>query len=348
MNYLVKIRPLEPYAFGTDKMSAYIGAERTGEGTYLVLSKNVPEQTTILGMLRYITIEAEGLLKNDYSYTTDERAKMKACIGPDSFQFSAPKKQDFGLIHQVSPLFILNPQGHICIRNPFHNKGQRGYHPMQLADEVIETSAGMLRLPEAGEYIAKDGYGSGYYNLTDGMIYDSGELFDSRIVTGNRKNGKESSSEDCFFKRELKILKEGFMFGVYVDAEHLPDRTIAYMGQKRSAFMIMAEKTADKSLDEQVRDAFKGTGEAWDYALSDLVVSGDINCHTFAIIEEKKLQNLETIYDEKRQARRLRRSERQYNLIQSGSVFNGRCPLDLSNENCKQIGYNHIVRLGGE
>lgn len=91
MNYLVKIRPLEPYAFGTDKTSAYVGAERTGEGTYLVRSKNVPEQTTLLGMLRYITLEAEGLLKTDYSYTPDERAKMKQCIGPDSFQFSAPK-----------------------------------------------------------------------------------------------------------------------------------------------------------------------------------------------------------------------------------------------------------------
>lgn len=346
MNYLVKMTPLEPYAFGTDKTAAYAGADIIGKSTYFVRSKDVPEQTTILGMLRYIILEDQGLLKADYGYTPEEKERMENCIGPSSFQFSSAEKQDFGFIHRISPLFLTDGEDHIYIRNPFHNKNEKGYSPMIMGETAIETSSGALRLPAKGEYNAKNGYGRGYYRLADGLVHDG--LFQSVMVTGSRKNRREAGDEDCFFKRELKCLKEGFSFAVYVEADRLPADTIAYMGQKRSAFRVTAQEAEGENLTEKVETAFAGETERWDYALSDLVAEGSARCSSFSIVEEKHLQNLETVYDEKRHARRLRRSKRQYNLIRSGSVFYGKCPLNISNENCRQIGYNYIVGLGGK
>lgn len=346
MIYLVKMTPLEPYAFGTEQNAEYIGAEGTGKGTYFVRSKAEPEQTTILGMLRYMILEDQGLLKADFSYTPEERAKMKQCIGADSFSFSSLQKQDFGLIHEVSPLFLIDEGGHYYVKNPFHNKGEKGYTPLALSGECIETSDGMICLPVKGEYDAKKGHASGYYNLADGTVHK--DLFASVIVTGNRKNGRDDQGEDSFFKRELQCLKEGFAFAVYVEADRLPARTVAYMGQKRSAFLVTTEVVLANDLAERVTAAFAGQADSWEYALSDLVVSGDMHYDSFAIVEGKRLQNLETVYDEKRHARRLRRCRKQYHLIRSGSVFHEHCPLDLTNENYRQIGYNQIVRLGGK
>ena len=121
MRYLVKMTPLEPYAFGTDQTFAFHGVAATGKETYFVRSNMVPEQTTILGMLRYIILEMEGLLKTDFQYSPEERAKMAACIGPESFRLSEKQKQDFGYIHEISPLFLMDGQNHIYIKNPFHN-----------------------------------------------------------------------------------------------------------------------------------------------------------------------------------------------------------------------------------
>ena len=68
MQYLVKMTPLEPYCFGTDQSAPYIGAENGGKGTYFIRSKALPEQTTLLGTLRCMILESQGLLKENFDY----------------------------------------------------------------------------------------------------------------------------------------------------------------------------------------------------------------------------------------------------------------------------------------
>ena len=48
MKYLVKMTPLEQYAFGDDQGFKYPGEKGTGKESYLVRSRELPEQTTIL------------------------------------------------------------------------------------------------------------------------------------------------------------------------------------------------------------------------------------------------------------------------------------------------------------
>lgn len=347
MKYLVKMTPLEPYSFGTDQGFEYPGEKKTGKESYFVRSKEIPEQTTILGLLRYLVLQNQGLLKTDFTYTDDERRKMEECIGAESFSFEKDSVQDFGYIQSISPVFLVNKENQIYIRNPFHNKAKNNYKPMQM-EEGFETSAGVISLPKKGEFDAKEWYASGYYNLTTGIIKENHDLFDKKIITGNRKNEKNGSDDDSYFKRELITLNREYSFAVFTEAKELPKKTIGYMGKKKSAFLVEAEEVDDINLIGMVESAFSGDSEVWYYALSDLVVDKALMYNEFCIVEEKTLRNLETVHKEDNHLRKLKKSEIRYHLIQSGSVFYKECSVKPQNENCKKIGYNHLVHLGGK
>lgn len=350
MKYLVKITPLEPYSFGNDQNFVYPEEQSTGKESYFVRSKEIPEQTTILGLLRYLVLKEHGLLRTDFQYTPEERQQMKQCIGGRSFSYLEKEKQDFGDIHEISPVFLLNEKEEILIRNPFHNKAERGYHPMQM-EAGIKTSNGTISLPKPGEYDAKNGYADGYYNLSTQEIEHG--LFHTLVVSGNRKNEKQGSNKDCFFKRELKQLvnmerpEATYSFGVFADVEKLPEKAVGYMGKKKSAFLIETKEVDDMDLEAKVAACFADQEEVWFYALSDLVLLETPVYEEFCIVEEKYQRNLETVHEAGSRLKKVKKSQIRHHLVQSGSVFYKTCSLPLAQENCRQIGYNRVVQLGG-
>jgi len=50
MRYLITIKPLEPFIFGGDNTFGKIGDKENG--TYLVKSRQFPQQSAVLGMLK--------------------------------------------------------------------------------------------------------------------------------------------------------------------------------------------------------------------------------------------------------------------------------------------------------
>lgn len=351
MKYLVKMTPLEPYAFGTEQGFAYPGEESLGKSSYFVRSGLLPEQTTIWGMLRFWMLSNSGLMHSNFQYSKEEQERISLEIGSESFQFQAKEVQNFGKLKAISPLFLLNKKDEILIKNPYHNKSTKAYEPMEMSGEEIITSAGTILLPKGkSEYDAKAGYAQGYINLNTKETDTN--LFEVHLLSGNRKNNKGDSEEDCYFKREVVTIKKGYSFAVYMEAEaeNLPESGIVYMGQKQSMFKLTVIPTKVPSLKEQVEAAFAACeGAAWMYALSDLYV-GDkaFTLDTFSIVEEKYVRNLETVYQEEKQLKKVKKSKVRYNLIKSGSVFYEHCPLDLENRNVAQLGYNQIVQLGGK
>ncbi len=353
MHQLVKMIPLEPYAFGTDQKFRYPGEQSTGKESYFVRSRTVPEQTTIFGMLRFLVLKQKGLLHSNFKYSKEEQQKISQWIGAKSFQFGK-EKQDFGSIHRISPVFLMDADGNYLVKNPFHNTQEKqGYRPMVLSDQEIETSFGKIRLPELEEYHAKTGHATGYYNLNSGMIHR--ELFTSILLPGNRKNNK-TSDNDCFFKKEYYLLKKGYCFAVFVEADECFQTDTVSIGMGGSTFLVSSETGRKDDLEEYVKKAFVGNTDTdseqdiWIYALSDLVVQNQPMNHryeTFCIVEQKQMRNLTTNYNEKVWLRKLALSGYQKNMIQSGSVFYKSCNLDLEGENERQIGYNRVVEIGG-
>lgn len=349
--YLIKITPLEPYTFGGEKGFTHKGV--SNNGTYYMGSKEVPEQTTILGALRYLLLKSEGLLKSSADYSDDEKSRIGEICGENTFQFESDKKQSLGFIEKVSPLFILEKDKKIYIANPFCNIGKDGKLQLMKMTEGVECSLGnKISFPENSEfgYKAKEGYGNGYLCISDdkaAIVKKETDIFlKKQPISGN--NGCQD--EDGYFKREVVVMKEEFSFGVYVTlsngANNIPKSNIIYMGKKNSAFRFdVIEGKSVGSLDQQVKDFFESCciKDKWSYCLSDIYIK-EISYNNFAIVETKKLRNLKTEYISGRFKRS--RQER-YEIIKAGSCFYGFQEIE-SNSNLNKFGYNHIIQMGGK
>ncbi len=367
-SFLVCLHPLEPYALGDEQIFSY---DRK-KNTYFIRSREIPEQTTILGMLRYVLLRQSGLLRSDFRYENADAEKRDAQIGTESFSFSADQAQDFGAILRISPVFLIDRAGTYYIRAPFcyrkdedrdetcqdeeeKAKGRTCIRRMKMETEPVRTSRGNIALPltcnDKGkqEYNPKLGYASGYMSLAEPDVMYT-KLFSSHVMTGNQK-GRNKKGDDGFFKREMKMLHEDFRFAFFVeidtDRAQLPEKTVCYLGQKQSAFAFAAERRED-DLGEQLKKAFDGQAEGWYYALSDLVVGADFCPETFAIVQEKQVRNLKTNYRNASPRNRYSRNESQLNLVECGSVFYQKQPKIKESANCAKIGYNYLVPLGGK
>lgn len=349
--YLVTMTPLEPFTFGGERGFGFADDNRAV--SYYQSSKEMPEQTTVLGMLRYLVLKNKGLLKDFSEYSDEDRVKIAEMIGAQSFSFRN-KRFQMGKLERISPVFIVDHGESVedrsyYIRNPLNYINDKGYESLKMSEETVCTSAGMIQLPE--NYTTKTELLDGYVKLggqkTTKAEY-AGSLFYTVMYTGNRKNEKENVS-NAYFKREAKSFQQkDLAFAVFVECEEnlLPPKEIAGMGLKKSAFLVETEKVEKNDLIERVQSAFSGEA-CWFYALSDLV-SESFEIRTFSVIGKKQIRTLQTRLDKKSFRKAVCRDQTQYNVISAGSVFYGQKPLLDSNENLEKAGYNQIVKIGGD
>ena len=359
--YLVTFTPLEPYAFGLERNFSFIdGTAQKEYHPYFVKTSPIPEQTALLGTLRYLLLEENKLLKRDFDYAG---LAQEQCIGRKSFQFDSSTSQSFGLIKNISPLFLLKSDNEVIIPNPMNNIGGKGlFSPMRLETRKFPSSMGEISFPckkkdgtDELQYNPKDGHASGYYNITAGKVESP---FQTTVLVGNRKNKPAGASdEDAFFKREVHCLLEGMQFAIYVtvnDSEDYgfldPDKTyLAKMGQKKSLFKVCIKEEENK-LEEQVREHLEAQtphGMTWYYALSDCRFSSPISYPGFAITEKKSLRNLQTIYKKQSNVTENITKSQQFNLFQRGSVFYEKISGHLIT-NDQVAGFNHIIDIIGK
>lgn len=359
--YLVRMTPLEGFTFGGEKGVAFAGVNKELGGrnvantSYYQMSQNMPEQTTIIGMLRYLILKNTGLLKPFADYTEEDRKAMSDEIGEKSFSFENTEFQ-MGKLQAVSPVFIVDDSKEIekisyYICNPLFDVGKNKYEPIKMTTELFNTSYGTIRLPNAESYNTKTELKTGFLNIgsrEEPKMEYVADIFKTDMLTGNRKNEKESD-EDAFFKRQTKNFnKEGLAFATFTTCEEdvLPRKEIAYMGLKKSTFLIESIPVEKNDLVERIQNAIK-VPEKWYYALSDILPE-EASYHSFAIVNKKQIRNLQTDYSQKNFQQAVQRNKKQYNLIEAGSVFFGEIPKLKTNDNLKKAGYNCIIQLGGE
>ena len=101
--YLVRMTPLEPFTFGGEKgfrfesQDVEKGRNNTANISYYQTSRELPEQTTIIGMLRYLILRHNGVAKDFCKYTNDDKQKIHELIGESSFSFQNRKILTIGL-----------------------------------------------------------------------------------------------------------------------------------------------------------------------------------------------------------------------------------------------------------
>ena len=116
-NYLITLTPVNKFFFGGD-MTFQVGEKDNSEfnlqfSSYIISSNYFPQQTSLLGMLRFLILSNSPYFKNDKITNTIEVGKL---IGEKSFSVEVKKgndetkieypKNDFGMIDSISECFL--------------------------------------------------------------------------------------------------------------------------------------------------------------------------------------------------------------------------------------------------
>lgn len=391
--YLVTFRPMGSFSFGSDRHFQFkgrVGATDRDFDPYYIKTNPLPEQSTLFGALRFHILQQEGLIDPTFSYTDEDKRKMDDLVGSSSFSFDENSKgQTFGKIESMSPLFILDEKNNKLVPNPFNNKNKvnvreqstlspdecnglpeidgkvdktEPFSPIELKSGPYCTSLGAMYLPKEGEYIAKEGYASGFYRLkVNGggsvALVDEGNpfaIFKQSVLTGNAiPKDSSHSNEDGLFKREVYQMKKGYRFAVYVrvadDLKLKLETSFVSMGQKGSLFQVEVEEQADNLISD-VRNYFAShtpKGMTWHYCLSDCLLDGTPSSFDFAIIEEKAVKLLQTDWSKGSHLKGISRQVDEITLCRAGSVLYGSIGNNVVDSAYDVAGYQQIIKING-
>lgn len=221
--FLVTLTPLDKFYFGGERTLG------TGDYTnYLVKSNYFPQQTGLLGVIRYELLAQKGWLVKSGQKLKPE---AKDLIGKSSFKINKIKDNifvanDFGIINRLSPVFLVDKNRSCRLQhNPLnicHEVDFSKYKLIFNSDNKLplvcqaDRTGKLFKLSDGKErfYEPKDGVFKGLVNDKEEAIkYDDIFIKDSQV--GIHKVDKKGA----FYKQTFLRLKLGFAFQFYVEMD---------------------------------------------------------------------------------------------------------------------------------
>lgn len=350
-NYQIKLTPVDTFFFGGEKHIQ--NKEGDYETNYFVESNAYPQQTTLLGLVRYYL-----LLKNrnifDGKKITDKTIAADM-IGSASFDYDNPQC-GFKKIKTISPLYFA-----------FNNESYF-FAPLDLGFQMSDQFQ-LYKMDEKGKpknYNAKDHY----FDICQWIISINGnpKKLDDIIKTdpqiGNEKTRKGETKDNKFYKQLSKRMAEaGWSFCIDAEVEDgsgipVKDSLFIPFGGEKSFFKLEVEMKDQAEFGEprSFRRPFP-----YFYCQSDCFVSaGILDQAKLTINQFVSFRNLRTTVanTEKysglsaKDTKQMDRSNR-FNLLQRGSIlyFDNRIVMETVAEaitkdktHCKNIGFNQIFK----
>ena len=315
MKYLVTLSPLEPFLFGGDNTFGKLGDEING--TYLVKSRQFPQQSAILGMLKKEIMTQNNLLTRQLKGEwVEPKNKQKAenLVGIEKFDIFSKSIQNFGKIKNISPMFFIK-NDEIFIK--------------KVDIDSFDFEDGVLK-----GYKSKIDIYDNFINISTNEKLTSDDIFKPIEKTANKKGGEENS----LFKKTSYLLNDNFKFAFYLDCDCDLKNSIITLGADRSSFK-MEVKEDNSTLNYEDKKAYLTL-------ISDAYITLSLkdNCD-FAITSEISYQNLQN-QKHAFKHNEFKKSDKVY-LYEKGSVIiNPSQALidDLNNKNLQQIGYNIFTK----
>ena len=315
MKYLVTLSPLEPFLFGGDNTFGKLGDEING--TYLVKSRQFPQQSAILGMLKKEIMTQNNLLTRQLKGEwVEPKNKQKAenLVGVEKFDIFSKSIQNFGKIKNISPMFFIK-NDEIFIK--------------KVDIDSFDFEDGVLK-----GYKTKIDIYDNFINIATNAKLTSDKFFKPIEKTANKKGGEENS----LFKKTSYLLNDNFKFAFYLDCDCDLKNSIITLGADRSSFK-MEVKEDNSTLNYEDKKAYLTL-------ISDAYITLSLkdNCD-FAISSEISYQNLQN-QKHAFKHNEFKKSDKVY-LYEKGSVIiNPSQALidDLNNKNLQQIGYNIFTK----
>jgi CRISPR-associated protein Cmr3 len=248
-NYLIKLTPCGKFFFGGDMRFKKGDTEDEQFSSYIIKSSTMPQQTSLLGMLRYLLLtQADESVFKDNSIQDVEKAD--SLIGKKSFTVNGNgAKNDFGAIKAIGPCFIMDSQDKCYFRTAatenfssiskdesstaFINGRSITVHKLTTTDN--QTYTGKVWL--SSKWKSSDGNST----ITDEELF----IPDQRLGIALGKNGK--TDDNAFYKQHSFRMKPGFSFAFEAEVDQeLPERDIVKLGADDSMFIFEAKKNGAK------------------------------------------------------------------------------------------------------
>ncbi len=372
--YLIKLRPLDKFFFGTGKEFG------TDNQNYFIESGYLPQQTSVLGMLRYELLKnADKETFNDNKIQSSEKATK--LIGKSSF--IANGENDFGKIHSVSPVFLMKGNEWLFLQSKEFQKQEDKEDKKEIISEDCQKQneanpqfdflefSFEEDLPNLSGYSPKEGIAN-LWSDKNKTFYTYDEIFIPQRQTGIRKQGKNDKKQDqnkAFYVQTFYKMAKDFYFAFYVELADditLNDATVILGGERQLFKMEVGKPQETQPTDEienfKVDFQYQSSSVQKAVLLSDAYISEDLEtiCD-FAITDIVNFRCLKATVDTKNYyaIRQKDETKEKYNksnlhksaelqLYTKGSVFyfkneekQNAFERAIDNQSFKKIGYNH-------
>jgi len=324
VKYLIKLTPLKPFFFGGDTTFGKLGDK--DKGTYLVKSRLFPQQTAILGMIRKEMLIQKGFLttKINYGEWVDEKDKKNAkyFIGDTKFEFNT--KQDFGVLKNISPIFLL--------------RGDKKFIKKVDIDSfkfILDKN----KQPLLENYNPKEDIYDNFISIDNSKTFKTKDIFRAIEEIGIKKITKATAEENekknnSYFKKTSYTLKHNFKFAFFIESDFELEDAFITLGGEKSTFKMEVTQN-NNSLEYKDKNGYL-------ILLSDAYLDIDIkeNCD-FAITSEISFNYLQNKFQDNKI--KFEKAKQTLFLYEKGSIFinpKGKLIDNLNNQNLQKIGLN--------
>lgn len=265
--YHIKLRPLAKYFFGGERY--YDEDDRV---FYFEKSRAYPQQTSVLGMLRYQLLLETGLMENTkggININPSLQGDAISLIGPKSFDGLASTK--FGKITYLSPLVIIDDKNNHWVDFPKAKQQDGSFAELSVRfKQGAKMAVGpslrpTSQIPIFDNFNHKKGIEYGFTHLeTIGQDYMARDkVFNEAIqkeeqigiYKAYRNKGVVEATEDRgFYKYQYCHLNPSFAFSCFLGSEEpLPlQTTIVRLGKERTPFKLEVTEKANPFLNADI------------------------------------------------------------------------------------------------
>lgn len=358
ISYKVSFRPAGFFYFGNERT---LGPDNTD---YFATSNYFPQQTTILGAMRYRLLEMKGWLKDSRGQSAGTLQEREELIGSRGFNAEKPgARQKFGVIKSLSPVF-LEYEGRLLLPGALN----RGYALSLAANPKQEVAWAGLNglaknhLPQLGGYDYKKPVDPHFIPPGGSPIVTYKKIFKIYDRVGITKQEAGEPDDKAFFKQNvLHFADSETAFVCYVQMAEATGEALrtfvtknpnAPMGGERSIFITSIERMEIDTgiFFTYLNQSDKSSSRTQVILLSDALAPSDIYQHCdFAISKTRDFRYIITNSGTQNHYAKPAKSDA-YQILEKGSVlYPSEAGLDVLRDELtsamafRQIGYNAFV-----
>lgn len=347
--YQIQLTPVEAYFFGGEK---HWKNPNTGndEMDYFSKSELYPQQTALLGVLRYYLLMKFQLLD---PFKRDRVAEANELIGVKSFDFSpnGPTSlavQNYGKIKKLSPLFF-RKDNQLYLIEPLYDDLKlmvaNGQYQFKNFSPKKDYERHLINIRDATKVRFFEDTKNG--NNKDFVFFPINTI-------GNKKGKKGITENDSFYKQTRYQLNKGWSFNseVEIDCEFEDDSVLLPFGAERQIFSLLITKI---EVESNLEVPIEPKSLPAIYCISDCFVSEKVWNHVvFAANEAVSFRSLKSststtnysVFSKKKHL------STKYNLLKRGSILyfesgdkRNQAESHFRNNNAEKIGFNKIQKI---